>query len=86
MQKCVEEGGSLVSSHFNLQIFIACSMKNQRRKPGRVSHDMRTTFVTRLFVYRSDTSLGGIYMATSLFGYLPAVRPRMREKNSSTDI
>ena len=35
-------------------------MKNRERKPGRVSHVMRAADVTMLFVYRSDTSLGGV--------------------------
>ena len=55
-------------------------MKNSGRKPGQVSHVMRAAYVTRLFVYRSETVLGGVYMFTSLFCYLPAVRPRMRER------
>ena len=38
------------------------------------------TYVTRLFVYLSDTWLGGVYTATLLFCHLPAVLPRMRER------
>ena len=44
---------SLIPSLSNPQIFITCSMKNRGRKPGRVSHVMRATDVTRLF--------GGVY-------------------------
>ena len=72
--------GSLVPSLSNPQIFIACSMKNRGRKPGRVSHVIRAADVTRLFVHRSNTSIEGVYMVTSLFYYLPAVWPRMRER------
>ena len=71
---------SLVPSLSNPQIFIACSMENRGRKPRRVSHVKRATDVTTLFVYRADMSLGGVYTVTSLFCYLPAVRPRMRER------
>ena len=55
-------------------------MKKWGRKPGQVSHVMRAAYVTRLFVYRSATSLEGFYMVMSLFCYLPAVRLRMRER------
>ena len=41
---------------------------------------MHAAYVTRLFVYRSDTSLGGVYTVMSLFYYLPAVWPRMRKR------
>ena len=50
-------------------------MKNWGRKPGRVSHVIRATYVTKLFVYLSDTSLGGVYTVTSLFCYLLAEWP-----------
>ena len=53
---------------------------NWGRKAARVSHVIRAADVTRLFVHRSNMSLGGIYMVTSLFYYLPVVLPRMRER------
>ena len=55
-------------------------MKNWGRKPGQVSHVMHAAYLTRLFVYRSETSLEGVYMFMSLFCYSPAVRLRMRER------
>ena len=64
----------------NPQIFIACSMKNRGRKPGWVSHVICAAYVTWLFMYLSDTSLGGVYTVTSLFYYLSAVQPRIGER------